>query len=205
MGKGIQNKVSGPSSGVSDGETMGRNEYARHQGVTPRAVTKAIESGRITKAVVYEGGHFKAIRWRLADQLWLANTDPAQALRRPAAYSPAAAVVAPPRPAAVPPSHDDLGRLLGDVVAATLVPWCALVSARHAISADTAIELMADGLMVLMTVADQYLCAGAGEFRVTFAGDAAAMIRPECRADLVERVKASADAYSRNADQGPPA
>ena len=62
-------------------ELMGRNQYARHRGVAPNAVSKAIESGRIKAAVVYEKGKFKGIDWRHADRLWATNTDPVEAAR----------------------------------------------------------------------------------------------------------------------------
>src|SRR4051812_32894870 len=62
-------------------ETMGRNEYARHRGVAPNAVTKAVTDGRIAAAVTMEDGRIKGIDWRLADQLWVRNTDPEQAAK----------------------------------------------------------------------------------------------------------------------------
>jgi hypothetical protein len=81
---------------VSDGELMGRNEYARHQGVAPNAVTKAVRDGRIARAVVWEGGKIKAIRWRLADELWARNTDRAEALKSRRTEPPGAARSAAP-------------------------------------------------------------------------------------------------------------
>jgi hypothetical protein len=53
---------------------MGYRQYARHRGVTLRAVQKAIEAGRI--AVVGEGAQ-RRIDSDLADTAWRANTDPA--------------------------------------------------------------------------------------------------------------------------------
>lgn len=53
---------------------MGFREYARHRGVTLRAVQKAIEAGRI--AVVGEGAQ-RRIDSVVADTAWRANTDPA--------------------------------------------------------------------------------------------------------------------------------
>jgi hypothetical protein len=67
---------------MSEGELMGRNEYARHRGCAPNAVTKAVASGRIAKAVLWsQHGTIAAIRWRLADELWAANTDREQQRR----------------------------------------------------------------------------------------------------------------------------
>jgi len=85
----------------SDQELMGRNEYARHRGVAPHAVSKAIRTGRIARAVVYgPGGKVRAVKWRLADQLWLQNTDPVQSLRSKGlqAARPAGATEQPPGP-----------------------------------------------------------------------------------------------------------
>jgi hypothetical protein len=63
-------------------ELMGRNEYARHRGCAPNAVTKAEDDGRIAAAVVRdESGAFVGIKWRLADQLWAVNTDPGEAAK----------------------------------------------------------------------------------------------------------------------------
>jgi len=66
---------------VDQDELMGRNEYARHRGCAQNAVKKAEDDGRIAQAVVREGGVFVGIKWRLADQLWAANTDPVEAAR----------------------------------------------------------------------------------------------------------------------------
>ena len=64
------------------GALMGRNEYARHRGCSPNAVTKAEESGRILAAVERtEAGEFIGIRWRQADELWEKNTDLDQRMR----------------------------------------------------------------------------------------------------------------------------
>jgi hypothetical protein len=60
---------------------MGRNEYSRHRGCSTNAVRKAEASGRIAAAVVRDDGRFVGIKWRLADQLWDANTDLDQATR----------------------------------------------------------------------------------------------------------------------------
>jgi hypothetical protein len=63
-------------------ELMGRNEYARHRRCSPNAVAKAEHDGRIAEAVVRgERGKFVGIKWDLADQLWSANTDPAEAAK----------------------------------------------------------------------------------------------------------------------------
>ena len=74
-------------------ETMGRNEYARHRGCAPNAVTKAVKDGRIAAAAEFsEDGSIKAIAWRRADELWAANTDPAEAARSGKTVNPAGAI-----------------------------------------------------------------------------------------------------------------
>lgn len=85
---------------------MGFREYARHRGVTLRAVQKAIEAGRI--ATVGEGRERK-IDAAQADLLWAANTDPAaQSLLYSAGPLPtgdlAAAPAAEPAEDADPPA-----------------------------------------------------------------------------------------------------
>lgn len=81
---------------VSDEEFMGRNEYSRHQGVTPAAVLKAVRSGRIARAVVWGPDRkIQAIRWRMADRLWLENTDQTEALKTRKSPGPTAQASAP--------------------------------------------------------------------------------------------------------------
>lgn len=48
--------------------------YAKHRGVSDKAVRKAIQTGRIANAVLPD----KSIDCDLADRLWEANTDPVQ-------------------------------------------------------------------------------------------------------------------------------
>lgn len=55
--------------------TMGYREYARHRGVTLRAVQKAIEAGRITLVEVEGKQKIDAVQ---ADRDWQENTDPAK-------------------------------------------------------------------------------------------------------------------------------
>jgi hypothetical protein len=76
-------------------ETMGRNEYARHRGVAPNAVTKAVKDGRIKAAVQFEGDRIKAIDWRKADELWARNTDPVEAGKSDKIIMPLRAAAAP--------------------------------------------------------------------------------------------------------------
>lgn len=62
----------------ADPEVMGRNQYARHRGCSPGAVTFATKD-RIKEACVWDGARLAGIRWRQADALWALNTDPAAA------------------------------------------------------------------------------------------------------------------------------
>lgn len=97
---------------------MGRNQFARHRGVAPNAVTKAVRDGRIAKAVIWgKGGKIAGIKWRLADELWTRNTDLDQAIRANGGALPPEPARSPPRPA--PPgvwTDRDL-RALGRAVA----------------------------------------------------------------------------------------
>lgn len=57
-------------------ERISLKEYARRRGVTPRAVRRAIEEGRISAAAERESRAW-AIDAELADRLWAGSTDPA--------------------------------------------------------------------------------------------------------------------------------
>ena len=90
---------------AGDEQLMGRNEYARHRGCAPNAVSKAIDSGRIKDAVVYKDGRFVGIRWKWADQLWAGNTDPVEAARNGKFYeTPPAGGAAAPAAGAMDPA-----------------------------------------------------------------------------------------------------
>ena len=166
------------SDRVSSDELMGRNEYAEHQNVSPAAVAKAIKSGRITKAVIWEGGKVKAIKWRLADELWRANTDIDQALRGgrkgyPTGWGGDRQLAPPPAPAAVEtsgrlparnsaPTRADLEHLVGKILSAafadSLPTWPAMLVARYQLTPAIAVECVLDGLLVLV----DGVCAGLG-------------------------------------------
>ena len=61
---------------------LGRNQYARHRGCAPNAVSKALNSGRIRAAVTFDAaGKFVGIDAVRADALWAGNTDPVEAAR----------------------------------------------------------------------------------------------------------------------------
>ena len=57
---------------------LGVRAYARHRGVSPAAVRKAIATGRIAAALVVSPGGRRELDAEAADRLWNANTDAAQ-------------------------------------------------------------------------------------------------------------------------------
>jgi len=57
------------------------SSYARHRGVSPEAVRKAIESGRLDQSIVIIRGKPKVRDIELADREWAANTRPSRPTR----------------------------------------------------------------------------------------------------------------------------
>lgn len=57
------------------------SEYARHRGIAPRSVRKAIEHGRLARSVAREGRDY-VIDVEMADQEWKASTDPLRGGKR---------------------------------------------------------------------------------------------------------------------------
>jgi hypothetical protein len=78
---------------------MGLREYARHRGVAPSAVHKAIQSGRIQKET--DG----TIDPSKADTAWERNTNPAQQRKPDAAPVPVRSAPVPDKPVPVPPAN----------------------------------------------------------------------------------------------------
>jgi hypothetical protein len=110
-------------------DLMGRNEYARHRGCAPNAVTKAEEDGRIAAAVVRDAdGKFLGIKWRLADELWTRNTDLDQQLRGNGGVLPSgpketavpSREAAAPSPAATPIDRSRDDELRGELLESKL-------------------------------------------------------------------------------------
>jgi hypothetical protein len=86
---------------------LGRNQYARHRGCAPNAVSKAINSGRIRAAVTFDAaGKFVGIDAVRADALWAGNTDPVEAARNGKFYD-APADAGGTEPAAAGPASAD--------------------------------------------------------------------------------------------------
>jgi hypothetical protein len=103
--------------GADKAALMGRNEYARHRGCAPNAVSKAINSGRIRAAVTFDGdGNFVGIDAVRADALWAGNTDPVEAARNGKFYDAPAAAGAKD-PAAVESTVDGQGAVAVAVAA----------------------------------------------------------------------------------------
>ncbi len=137
---------------VSDDEIMGRNEYARHQGVTPNAVAKAIRSGRITSAVQYgKGGRVDGIRWRLADKLWRENTDIAEAVKTRTRLGPAMQTSAPE--IATPISGSELlaqhklSMIISEIFDRSAIAWAAWIVYRHKLTPAVARDILQGGLL----------------------------------------------------------
>lgn len=180
---------------VSDKELMGRNEYARHQGVAPNAVTKAIQSGRIARAVVWVNGRFSSIRWRLADELWKENTDPDQAWRTRRGPGPVAGT--PPSAAQSTPvaSDEQLQRALGRALAGGLVGWAGMLVHRHSILPESAVSMLEDLHLALAVAVAQELGADPERSRLLSVGDLQAARSTEGRPGLLEHVRTAALAF----------
>lgn len=56
--------------------TVTQTEYARMKGVSHTAVKHAIQTGRLTKSVIYLQNGTKRIDPKIADKEWVENTDP---------------------------------------------------------------------------------------------------------------------------------
>lgn len=65
---------------ASKKKRMGLRAYARHRGCSPSAVSRAIQDGRISKAVRRDSRGFPKIDPTVADREWASNTDPARGL-----------------------------------------------------------------------------------------------------------------------------
>lgn len=202
---------------VSRGELMGRNEYARHQGVSPNAVAKAVRSGRIAKAVVWgPRGQVKAIKWRLADELWRSNTDINQALRTRRSYpagwggAPAVEISAgqPQRPSSPSAAASDatsitprgkwpitqelMAQILGAIFADSVVAWGAMAVARYRVEPRIAIEMILDALLVMGVSAAEQLGADTDEFPVYLDGAMEEASDPQRRLVVAEKIRALA-------------
>lgn len=60
-------------------ELLTASDYARHRGVSPAAVSKAIESGRLKHCLVNANGKVRITSAAMADLEWDANTNQAKA------------------------------------------------------------------------------------------------------------------------------
>lgn len=66
-------------------EWISLREFARRCEVSPWAVSRAVQSGRVSSVRRDESGRCVAVEWNRARAEWIARTDPAQAERRGAA------------------------------------------------------------------------------------------------------------------------
>lgn len=78
-------------------ESITLTEYAKRKGVSAEAVSKAVRVGRLSKSVVFTKGGRPRVIPDIADQEWIATTDPSQQ-RVPA--------VPPPRPDPEPTGNE---------------------------------------------------------------------------------------------------
>ena len=166
---------------------MGRNEYAKHRGCSPNAILKAVRSGRIAKAVVWDKGKIKAIKVQLADELWRQNTDVSRApLRAPSAS-------AAPQTSA----HGATGPLqagLGWAIADGFVAWAGLLVWHYNVDAEKAASMIAD-LHMTLAIAISERMGDVEKDSAMIVGDAKAALSPDAQPALLERIRAAAEAY----------
>ena len=175
---------------VSDSEQMGRNEYARHRGCSANAVTKAVRDGRIARAVIWDGGQIKSIKWRLADELWLANTDVGRAPLSSRTPAMAPAPASPAMHIAV-----RLQALLGYAIGDAFVAWAALLVGRYRMEAELATSAIVD-LHAMQAIALSLRTGGDGETdSALITGDLKLFLSLDDRPALLERIRAAAEVY----------
>lgn len=185
-------------------ELMGRNQYAKYRGCTPNAVSKAVKDGRITKAVIWEGGQIKAIKWRLADQLWRANTDPAR-VPISSAPAPAAAANAGRSPAvqtAALAAEQQAQAWLGGAFAGGFVWWAGLLVHRYNIEADRAAEMITDLHLMLAIAISSGMGVDPDDASVLITGELKAYLSPDERPALLERIASAAEVFDDGKSQG---
>lgn len=181
---------------MSDDELMGRNQYAKHRGCSPNAVTKAVRDGRIARAVKWEDGQIKSIKWRLADELWIANTDPSRA---PLPLPPADAGRIARSPAEVRAAafaaDKQLQAWLGTAIADGFVAWAGLLVHRHNIDAERAAEMIVDLHLPLAIALSSGMGVNPDDASVLIASDTKAYLSADERPALLERIRAAAEAF----------
>lgn len=171
-------------------DVMGRNEYARHQQVSPAAVNKAVRSGRITKAVVFgAGGRIDGIKWQLADQLWRQNTDPGEALKSRLILGPA-----------LPPSKQrEMSVLLARIFTNCAIPWAALM-VRRGIDREAAFDSLKDGVLIFNVAVCSVLGIDAGSCDLKMPEILGESLSPPARLTLLDQVTATAAQLQNEAD-----
>ncbi|MGE0705220.1 MAG: hypothetical protein AB7P22_14920 [Vicinamibacterales bacterium] len=176
----------------NESELMGRNQYARHRGVSPNAVAKAAKDGRITKAVIWRSGKIESIRWRQADELWAANTDPAQALRIKSAKS-----------SGEPGTEDRLQEALGRACGRGFIVWAGLLVYELGITPEQAVRAVTGlHLVVATAITDALGCTDPENARVLITGDLAAALVPANMPRIIEDVRQAAAVYAEHVQLG---
>lgn len=180
---------------MSDSELMGRNQYAKHRGCSPSAVTKAVRDGRIARAVTWEDGQIKAIKWRLADKLWADNTDPS---RTSIPSAPAAAARSGRSPAvqgSALAAEQRVQASLGRAFAGGLVAWAGLLVHRYNVDANRAAEMILDLHLMLAVAISSQMGVDFDDASIVLAGDIKAALSPDERPALLERISAAAAVF----------
>lgn len=193
---------------------LGRNAYSRKRGCSPNAVSKAIRSGRIARAVIWgKGGRVEGIRWRLADQLWTQNTDPGQAQKSrkfsPRTSEPIPAVTPQTGRPGAPASagamlrQRKLAGLLGKIFAVSVISWAAEIVARHQLTPDRALDIVEGAFMTFNFTAAAILgIADPGDCEVMIEGELEAAQSAALRPGLLDRIRAAATEFG-NLGDGP--
>ena len=184
-------------------EFMKRNEYARHQRVSPSAVSKAIQSGRIAKAVVWVNGKFSSIRWRQADELWRCNTDQTEAARTRKQPGPEAPPQHPaPMQTSAPSRLEQMQRARARALDRGLVAWAGTLVQRHGIDAELAVTVLQDLHLVLAAAHAGEMGLDPSQARLLLVGDLQVALAPKLRPALLERVRAAAAAFGETEGHG---
>ena len=171
-------------------ELMTRKQYAAHQGVAPASVSKAIVSGRISDAVVRdEHGRVAGIKWELADKLWLENTCPERALLNRAARPGKKKLQAAAK------AQREISKLLGQIFGYCGVGLAGIIAARNGLSAEAALGVVEDTLLVLNIVACERLGVAAADGELLLDGGLALAFSKKERPAVIKRVAEIAENF----------
>ena len=169
-------------------ELMTRKQYAAHQGVAPASVSKAIASGRISDAVVRDkSGRVKGIRWRLADELWAANTDAERSLLN--------RVARPEKKSAAAKAQREISKLLGQIFGYCGVGLAGIIAARYPLSPEAALGVVEETLLVLNIVVCERLGVAAADGELLLDGGLELAFSKKERPAVIKRVAEIAENF----------